>query len=101
MSSRATIVVASETSTSARATRTVLGPSGVCAPSATAANSSSSSGVSTCRACPGSNCATAGLACDIGTRRDDGTVGTEHLNQLFVVTSGDIQDRRPAGFELP
>ena len=50
-----------------------------------------SSGVSTCAialAAPRDR----RLACDIGARRDDGTVGTHHLNDLLFVTSGVIED---------
>ena len=65
MSNRVTTVVASETSTSAQPPGPSC-PSEVRAPSAVAANSSSSSGVSTCRACPGSNCTTAGLPATLG-----------------------------------
>ena len=101
MSSWVTAVVASSTSTKALATRTVPGPSGVCAPSATATNSSSSIGVSICRACPGSNCATAGSPATLGLDATTAPSGVDHLNQLFVVASGDLQDRRPAGFQLP
>ena len=54
-----TTAVVSKTPINALATNTVRGPSEVCAPSATAMNSSLSSGVSTCSDSPGRNRATA------------------------------------------
>ncbi len=66
ISSRVTTVVVSRTSTNALATRTIRRPSDVCAPSATATNSSSSSGVTTCADWPGAKRTTAGLPAMFG-----------------------------------